>query len=123
MTGTRESPARPTWHSALEPAPQQTEGVSAAGNGCSPRGQHKQAQRRPEEGLRSHTEAKSRTSSQENRAALRSAEVPLMIHSFDKYLLTTYYMPYIILDTRHTTLRKARSVLPGGCQSFGGDDY
>lgn len=66
-----ESPAPPTWYSAPEPAPQEIEGISVAGNSCSPHTQHKQAQRRPKEGQRNHPEATSRISSQENQGSFQ----------------------------------------------------
>lgn len=67
--GTMVSLAPPTWHSALEPAPPEFVGVSRAWNSCSRGTQQRQAQRKPEEGLRNYTEAKSRASCQEEQGS------------------------------------------------------
>lgn len=46
---------------------------------------------------------KSRASCQEEGAELGRAEVPLMIHSFNKYLLSTYYTPGTVLNAGTNT--------------------
>lgn len=46
--------------------------------------------------MRNHTELPAKR----DRAALRRGEDPLTIHSFNKYLLVTYYIPGMVLEAR-----------------------
>lgn len=93
IRGTMRSPGPRTWHSSLEPAPHETEGISTAGNSCSPSTQ--QAQRQLDEGLRNHTEAKSRASSQEEQGNSQegggSINDSLIEQIFTEHLLHTRY--------------------------------
>lgn len=80
--------AIPTWPSV----PHEIVHVSRAGNSCTPVpsiGRHRGSMRKNQ---RITLRLKAGLPAKRNGAALRRAEGPLMIRSFNNYLLSTYYM-------------------------------
>lgn len=72
--------------------------------------QRRGTKRRPEDRPRNHTEAKAELPAKRNRAALKRAEGPLMIHSFNKYFLSTYPHARHCAKAEDLTLRKTGKV-------------
>lgn len=81
--------AIPTWSSV----PHEIVHVSRAGTSCTPApstGRHRGSLRKDR---RIALRLKAGLPAKRNGAAPRKAEGPVMIRSFNKYLLSTYYMP------------------------------
>lgn len=98
MRGTMAKSALPTLESALDPASHEIVGVSRAGESCSPSTGGQRGGLRTDQGTTLRLKAE--LPAKRNRAALKRAEGPLMIHSFNKYFLSTYHMPGIVLMPR-----------------------